>query len=362
MECLGGFDMSYTLVRCHQCGFHFAHKLPDEKQYLSYYELLSKYDSQPSVSSLDRQRIDAAVDFCTAYGIVKESRIVDLGCGFGGLLAALKDSGWTQLLGIDPAPQSSYQARKQFGLERVYQGTLSQVGDIIDISQADLVCLMAVLEHLPLLRRDLAGILHKLRVGARLLIEVPALELFDGNRGEPLGELSIEHIQYFSVQSLSNLLGCFDVNILAHKILALPDISSGSLFVLAEKGGAQKKIIQEDSSYMDAYLQRSLDRMKQVLRCVPDHPFVLYGAGSHSARLIPMLSQHQRANIVAVFDGNINLQGKSFGDRVVMSPSDLVHYRHLPVVISSYRSAMTITANLKQKFPDITCKLLYQYV
>ncbi len=106
--------MSEILARCNNCGFHFASELPNEKQYLLCYKELSEYDTQLTVSPLDKERIDAAVNLCLSQGVHKETRILDLVCGFGALLAALRAVGYKNLKGVDPAPQSSSQAQEQF--------------------------------------------------------------------------------------------------------------------------------------------------------------------------------------------------------------------------------------------------------
>ena len=357
-----GLDMSYKLARCNICGFHFAQKLPDEALYLRYYSELSKYDSQPSVSSLDRQRIDAAVELCVRLQIPKESLIVDLGCGFGALLATLRDAGWNRLVGVDPAPQSARRAQEQFGLDGIYQGTLANAGEVTNLYDADLVCLMAVLEHLPQLRRDLGGILSQLRPGARVLVEVPALDLFKGSDGESFGELSLEHIQFFSEQSLCNLFASLEAHVLDRKLLALPGLHSGSLFVLAELGGRPAALEQERPDTMDDYLAGSERRWNAALQRVPSQPFVLYGAGSHSARLIPKLTVEQRKNLVAVLDGNVNLHGKSFGEWTVQAPDALSQYPVLPVLISSYRAEIAIAKDLSRRFPQQSLQLMYSDV
>jgi 2-polyprenyl-3-methyl-5-hydroxy-6-metoxy-1,4-benzoquinol methylase len=363
MSPLGGLDMSYILARCNNCGFHFASELPNEKQYLLYYNVLSKYDTQLSVSPLDKERIDATVNLCLSQGLHKESRIIDLGCGFGALLAALRDVGYTNLQGVDPAPQSSRQAQELFGINHVYQGTLSTASAVVNLYEADLVCLMAVLEHLPELQRDMKKLFSQLRPGTQVLVEVPALDLFESEDGEPFGELSIEHIQFFSAQSMRNLFSNLGATILEQKLLPLSGLHSGALFMLAElTDDLARSIAPEQSDAMDKYLAGSENRWKAALKRVPSQPFVLYGAGSHSARLLQKLDQEQCENLVAILDGNINLHGKRFGKWVVESPDSLTKYPSLPVLISSYRSELTIARDLKQRFPNQPLRLMYDNV
>ena len=356
---IGGLDMSYILSRCNLCGFTFASELPLEAQYQKYYSTLSKYDSQPSVSALDQFRIYSAVSFLDRNEIPKDANIIDIGCGFGAFLEGLSRGGWLRLQGVDPAPKSATTAREQFGLSGVVQGGVRDAKKIFDLGQADLVCLMAVIEHLPELRRDLAEILSVLQPSAKVLIEVPAMDIFSLDNGEPYGEISIEHIQFFSSHSLRNLLGSFGATVISEQLLPIPSLYSGTLLVLARVGGVSRSPIPEDPRRMDRYLAGSARRWANALMKVPEKPFVLYGAGSHSARLLPSLSDSQRLNIQAVVDGNVNLQGKSFGDLTIQPPEALRNYPGLPVLVSSFRSETAIASSLSQRFPGNPICLMY---
>ena len=349
---LDGLDMSYRLARCGVCGFHFASELPAESQYRRYYGSLSKYDSQPNVSPLDQQRITAAVDFLLRAGLSKDTRIIDIGCGFGTLLSALRGNGWFNLHGIDPAPQSAQRAFEQFGLTCITQGTLSDSVHREELASTDLVCLMAVLEHLPELRRDLAQLFVQLKPGARVLIEVPALDLFEPDAGEPFGELSLEHIQYFSLQSLRNLLAGLGAQVERFQLFPLPSLHSGSLFVLAALKGQTSGVEPEEIGRMDAYLAGSARRWRSAMARVPSQPFVLYGAGSHSARLLPQLERNRAGMPVAVLDSNINLHGKDFGGLTVQAPDALAQYPGMPVLISSFVSEQAIARFLRSRFSN----------
>lgn len=352
-----GLDMSYRIARCDGCGFHFADWLPGNDSYGRYYAELSKYDSQPSVSPVDRQRIAAALAICEQY-VDRSARIVDLGCGFGALLASLRDAGWTRVSGLDPAPQSAHQAKAQFDLDGIQCGNLLDAPARMELQHADLVCLMAVAEHLPDLQANLAPIIAAMRPGARLLLETPALEGFDPYKGEPFGELSMEHIQFFSLASLRRLLRGLGLRILDERVVPIDGIDASGDFVLAEvTHQSESDGAKEPAEHFDHYLAGSERRLQQVLQRIPDQPFVLYGAGSHSARLVPRLGDKAR-HIVAVADGNANLHGKRFGDWAVQSPDALAGYAGLPIVISSYRAEQAIARSLRATL-DAPLVLLY---
>lgn len=348
-----GLDMSYQVARCGACGFHYACDLPIDAQYSAYYQVVSKYDSQGRVSALDRQRIDAAVALCERAGVSKMSRILDIGCGFGAFLAALRDAGWRHVTGLDPAPHSAQMARELFGLSGIQSGWLANAGEVTNLHEADLVCLMAVVEHLPQLSHDLGALIAQMRPGSRLLLEVPALEAFQSDAGEPFGELSLEHIQFFSATSLCNLLPRLGAKVFQHEVLPLPSLHSGALFLLAEVGQIEfPALLRESGTIFDAYLSGSARRLAQALQRVPLGPFVLYGAGSHSARLVSALQSAQRQQVVAVLDGNQNLHGKRFGDWTVHAPEALSAYADLPVLISSFRSEQAIALALSERFDN----------
>ena len=116
MAAIGGMDMSYTVGRCAGCRFHFANRLPHVETYSQYYQSVSKYDVPQSVAPVDQTRIAAAVAFCEGK-ISKEARVLDLGCGYGAMLAGFRAAGWLNLQGVDPAPLSAQRAKAMFGLD-----------------------------------------------------------------------------------------------------------------------------------------------------------------------------------------------------------------------------------------------------
>jgi SAM-dependent methyltransferase len=354
MLAIDGLDMSYEIGRCQLCDFHFAARLPSAAQYGAYYKAASKYDVASSVSALDRLRIDAAIEFMNHW-IPKDHQIVDLGCGYGALLAAMRHAGWSQVQGIDPAPQSAQRAREIFGLDGIHCSTLNSASSCVDLQRVDLVCLMAVLEHLPALREDLEQLLAQLRPGVRLLIEVPTVEGFYTEGAEPFGEFSIEHIQFFSSASLHNLFSDLGLCIIAERLQDLPLVASGSVFMLAEavpSGTSRVPLVPEPRQLFDAYLHSCQRIFQGVLERVPQGPFIIYGAGSHSARLVPRLPAAVRANIVGIVDGNPNLHGKLFGDWTVLTPDWIASKPSLPVLVSSYRSQNDIAANLRGRYSN----------
>lgn len=353
MAPVGGLDMSYTIGRCVHCGFHYAQQLADDASFTRYYQSVSKYDVASKISAIDQARIDAAIRICERK-VPKNHMIVDLGCGYGALLGCMARAGWTNLHGVDPAPNSAQRAKEMFGLTNIHLGTMNIAHEVVALEQADVVCVMAVLEHLPNLRADMHALLARLRPGCRILIEVPALDLFKAKGAEPFGEFSLEHIQFFSATSLSNFFSELGARSVAMENVELPMLQSGSLFGLFEKSGAAdvSTLAREDDTIFNTYVKGSQTTLVAALKRIPQRPFIVYGAGSHTARLLPQLDQSHGEQIVGVVDGNINLIGKTIGRWTIEAPTVLEARPELAVLVSSFRSQNEIANSLRQRLSN----------
>lgn len=355
MAPVGGFNLSYVVGRCMHCGFHFAHDIPDEATYKAYYQSASKYDVAQSISPLEQSRIDATIAFFTPW-VPKGHMLIDLGCGFGGFLFCLAKGGWVNGHGIDPAPNSGQRAKELFGLANVHQATLGQAHLKVDIHAADLVCCMMVLEHLPNLRAEMVTLLQRLKPGCKILIEVPSIEHFSGTRSEPFGELSLEHIQFFTATGLQNFFEQPGAKTIAMGQAPLPIINSGSLFGLFERPAqlvSNKRPEVDQSEAFQQYLQTSSYAWTEALQRIPlGKPLIIYGAGSHTARLLPRLEAMPNIVINAVVDNNPNLRGKQIGKWPILSPSIIEQHPIASVLVSTFQYQQEIAANLQSRYPN----------
>lgn len=354
MAPIGGYDMSYDVGRCKECGLFFAYALADDPTFGNYYQSVSKYDVADDISALDQIRINAAVNICQDH-IPYDAMVVDLGCGFGALLSRLKKAGWSSLYGIDPAPNSAERAHQLFGLDKIYCGTMVDAHKLLPLDQAELVCITAVLEHLPHLRTDMSDLLVKIRLGCRILVEVPALERFSGLNTEPFGEFSLEHIQFLSITSLKNLFGSLGADLLSFEYVDLPAGAADSLFALFEFTGKVAipfKHEQENCNVMSQYVSNSKQHLENALARVPNKTIVIYGAGSHTARLLPYIERLPEVTIVAVVDSNPNLVNKTIGKWIIQAPSVIASLPDAHVLVSSFRFQNEIAAGLRNGYPN----------
>ncbi|HEY5078935.1 MAG TPA: class I SAM-dependent methyltransferase, partial [Opitutaceae bacterium] len=113
---LGG---GYDVVVCSGCGAGFADGIPSQPEMNRYYAEQSKYTyshADGAESPWDAGRFEATVDQVLPHLGSREARILDIGCATGGLLAAFKRRGFTNVTGADPSPECAAAAMRLYGI------------------------------------------------------------------------------------------------------------------------------------------------------------------------------------------------------------------------------------------------------
>ena len=144
----GTFLHGYDVCVCEDCGFVFAGDLPTGEDFDRYYAEMSKWehlDNAGTESPEDARRFADTAQFVARFRHERDAPVLDVGCSTGGLLAALRREGFTQLLGLDPSPQCAELARRNYGIE-VFTGTVKALNQLPE--HFGLVTLSGVLEHL----------------------------------------------------------------------------------------------------------------------------------------------------------------------------------------------------------------------
>ncbi len=156
-------------------------------------------------------------------------RLLDVGCGSGLYLRAMRRLGW-QVSGVELSAKAAAYAREALGLD-VREGSLEEAG--FPDEHFDVVTLWHVLEHLPSPRRTLQEVVRVLKPDGILICEVPNIDSLQsrvmGHRWFHLDPP--RHLYAFSPATLRAMLQAAGLTVL--EIAPVPDLVGWSESLLA---------------------------------------------------------------------------------------------------------------------------------
>ncbi len=139
------------------------------------------------------------------------SRVLDVGCGTGSVLAWIEDQCKAQVIGLEPHPERAQKARER-GLNVLTAGLSDDI--VADLGLFDVVVFADVLEHLPnpfSLLEAAHKFLHKT---GRIIVSVPNVahwtvrgQLLRGNFDyKETGIMDATHLRWFTAQTIQQLI------------------------------------------------------------------------------------------------------------------------------------------------------------
>lgn len=359
MAAVGDIDLSYTIVSCAQCKSVFADELAHREEYGKYYSMHSKYDTG---SEPDKETCiihDKLMNIIFRNYNEPIRCIVDIGCGNGDLLERFgKKIHNAMLVGIDPSPESAQKRLKKFSNAEVKQGF---IGNSIELNHdGNIFCLTAVLEHLDDPLSALLSIYKNISDKDCLVIEVPNIACFDGQESEPYGEFSLEHINYFSADSLERLLSRAGFSVIATESVRFK--YGGSLLAIARKKNiaSLKKTINDDIQILkyiedsERHWEKTIGKKIQNI----NDDFFVFGAGSHTAKLLVRYKDIFSKYCMGIIDNNKNLHNTTMGNFIVISPNEL-RERMSTILISSFKAEEILEEVVGNIYPSARILKLY---
>ena len=332
----GSLMAGYDVVICKSCGAGYADDIPEQGYFDRYYAEMSKYEHSESsgkVSQYDANIFSKTVDFLLPH-IKKTDSIADIGCATGALLSELKKRGFSKVVGYDPSKECCDTARRLYDVE-VRQSTISQLATVKE--KYDLVMMTGVLEHLSNVELSVATLIKMLNPGGQLFIAVPDASRYQNWFTAPYQFFSMEHINFFSPQSLSNLMSRHGLK--ARFIERTPRYLAKNsvepilmgLFGQFPSTNNNTKFTRdnETESALNSYIQNSRatdDRIKIVINQLvqSQEPLIIWGAATHTLRLMKT-SDLSKANIVSIIDSNKNYHHKKLHGIEIIAPHDCVN-------------------------------------
>jgi SAM-dependent methyltransferase len=350
---------SITVVACGACGFCFNDTPSSQQDYDRYYGEMSKY-ADPRVSTgagasaEDRERLERTADQIGVFSGRTSDRILDIGCGGGGLLDCLAARGYAALHGMDPSPACASLVGERG--HRGVTGTLSRCD--IAPGSFDGVLLSHVMEHVLDLRAALDAVANLIAPGGWVYVEVPDATRYEECLVAPFQDFNLEHINHFSSQSLNHLLATrgWAVVEAGSKSLALPGgkrYPAVWTFAMRSRGASPGKDSVTRPS-LARYVEQSERELAGIVeslasRLEGNEPVYVWGVGQLAMRLLGS-SCLATTDIVAFVDSNPIHHGKLLRGRPVISPQQLAEAetgpRH-PIVVGSLVNQGSIEASIR---------------
>jgi SAM-dependent methyltransferase len=359
---------AYDVVVCRECGFVYADTSSSQAEYDRYYAELSKYSDAATGTGAgeqawDRDRLRETAAFVADALDSPSSRIVDIGCANGGLLAEFGTLGYSSLVGVDPSPACVMAVNETPGM-------MGHVGTLFDLPsaarEADCVLLSHVLEHVRDLEGALARVRRTLRPGGVAYIEVPDATRYTEFLVAPFQDFNVEHINHFSPVSLTNALHRSDF---AVERLVQKSINASATALYPALGVIARAVEPATSSLVrdplleaaiTNYIGRSHDmldgirgHLDQALADVPE--VLIWGTGQTTLTLLSNIRLGPR--VVALTDSNPRFHGRRLGGIPVIAPEEVARY-DAPIVIGSLISHVAIERRIRDMhLPNRTVRL-----
>jgi len=345
----------YDVVCCSGCGFVFADSSVTQKEYDVYYEQLSKYEDEATATGTGSADYDAKRLHQTAQEIEKilpdrSIKILDVGAANGGLLLALKEEGYTHLVGLDPSLACVH--RMQFQKLRAFVGGIFSMPRLDE--KFDCIVLTHVLEHIYDVKGAIENLLSLLNEGGILYIEVPNASLYQKYFIVPFYYFDCEHINHFDEASIKNLLSIFGGTIIKSRSKEIPASKNQpypALGVFYRKDNQNISQIIPNFTVKENilnHIQQSLkiEQNTQLEELENDKtPIIIWGAGQYTQRLLANTILNN-CNIISFIDNDSKKQGMKLHNIEIKSKEILKNFNG-PIIVASALHSQEIVKEIR---------------
>lgn len=358
------------LCFCKKCGFLFTGNPFSDKQLLNRYKNFSKFEFDDENYMLDDS--EGYKKRCLRqYRFIKDAidddflSILEVGAASGYNLSLYSEK--KEVKGIEPSLRNCQSALKYYNVD-MYNGMFDEYIQSENVKKYDLIFLSHTLEHLVNPSDFIAKC--KQLCNKYIFIEVPSMDYKFIE--EPLGMFCEEHVNYFTLESLSNLMyshgfEMVDVNYIFGIEYSLPAgwPAMSTIWKIAESAANTPKIPVLDSELIiTTYIRKNieaLNKIKQLIDGIPmDEKLAVWGTGHHASMLLANTSLAEK-NIVKVYDGDKRKHEYEFnGVRIGgFDESDIYDKRIDSILVATYTAQKAIS-KITNKYKD-ACKIYYLY-
>jgi len=257
------------------------------------------------------------------------------------------------VLGSDPSPGCVYAAQQFYGVPAL----VSTVFTAPQPEQPfDFLILIGVMEHLRDLDRAVDQFRRLLRTGGRVYLEVPDASRYISRTDAPFQEFSVEHVNFFSARSLTNLMHACGFHELSTGLVVRPqnEITCPAVYGIYERSSGSAPIERDNKTEtgLRAYIEgcqaadvRIRLRIEQALS--PGERMIVWGVGTHTLRLLAT-GGLDLSKIALFVDSNPKYQNQNVHGVRVIAPAELKDHKE-PILISSRGFQREIQHQIRQE-------------
>ncbi len=351
-----GASLVTTVQVCPKCGMVMLNPIADDSFYETYYQNSLRVTADNEGASRQEKRKEQH-EFCQSCipDYERGGRVYDIGAHDGSLLSFFKADCW-QVSGCDLSVKGNSFARKNYGIEL-------DLSDFLQCNQPEdsfeVVTIFQVLEHIIDPKSLLLKVRKMLKEKGVFILEIPNL---DKPSSQNLANyFDFEHVNYFEVGSITNLLAAIGFSVEESTICQ----RNKALRIVARKGPAnvtpqnhysenRQRVLDYETQYTNIIRQ-----IEKRLTPYLSREIVLYGAGQHTEQLLREVTIARQLDIKAVVDTSSQKWGKDILGFNIKPPQWLENMEDCVVVISSFSFASAIKNTIREINPLIKIVGLY---
>lgn len=359
-----GLPEEYNVAECDYCGCCYADTSATAEDYDNYYKVNNFYGEMDIEISTYKRRHEITIKELQRLNIGRE-KMLDIGFGKGELCVALKENGFENISGIDPALSSVEHLRKQ-GIACA-QGSIYDRAPEAMRGQYKVVFMYGMIEHLynPVLAVERAK--EYLMDDGYMFWSVPLFDRMEEDLTPVVNNFNAEHINYFSEVSLDNIArlnGLQRVAGFPEVLTELGDSKAYGILAVYQVGGEAESIrkdcitaksIAEYYSRITQNYSINMERVKELRDAGEE--IVIWGTGAYMKNLWATAGLDQ-CNVSCFIDNNMAKVGTQIFDRDVVAPTWLRNGFGGRIVICCMMYAQEILKQIKEIDEELVEKVI----